>query len=380
MLRKLKNFIHGIVGWLWVLRCGYPAKGMTVIGVTGTDGKTTTCTLIYEILKAAGIKVGLVTTVGAYIGDEETDTGLHVTNPGPELLQPLLKRMKEAGIIHVVLEVTSHGLDQNRVVGCNFKIGILTNITHEHLDYHKSMEVYREVKARLFHSTQYSVLNKDDDSYEYIKSKCGGQVISYEKTKLVEISPALGGDHNKYNIAAAVEVAKIFEVDNGVVSKVIRDYKGVKGRREEIEEGQNFRVIVDFAHTPNALEQTLKSLKAEKTQKTQRLIVVFGCPGKRDKSKRPLMGQAAIKYADRVIVTADDPRNEDLGEIFKQINVNAERIDDRREAIKSALKEAKAGDIVLLAGKGHEKSLAVGDKEIPWSDQETAKEILGVIK
>ena len=365
---------------MWVLRCGYPAKGMTVIGVTGTDGKTTTCTLIYEILKAAGIKVGLVTTVGAYIGDEETDTGLHVTNPGPELLQPLLKRMKEAGITHVVLEVTSHGLDQNRVVGCNFKIGILTNITHEHLDYHKSMEAYREVKARLFHSTQYSVLNKDDDSYEYIKSKCGGQVISYEKTKLVEISPALGGDHNKYNIAAAVEVAKIFEVDNRVVSKVIRDFKGVKGRREEIEEGQNFRVIVDFAHTPNALEQTLKSLKAEKTQKTQRLIAVFGCPGKRDKSKRPLMGQAAIKYADRVIVTADDPRNEDLGEIFKQINVDAERIDDRREAIKSALKEAKAGDIVLLAGKGHEKSLAVGDKEIPWSDQETAKEILGVIK
>jgi UDP-N-acetylmuramoyl-L-alanyl-D-glutamate--2,6-diaminopimelate ligase len=408
MFRKLKNLIHWFWGWYWVIRCGYPARDLPVIGVTGTDGKTTTCTLIYEILKAAGIKTGLVTTVGAYIGDDEIDTGLHVTNPGPELLQPLLVKMKKAGITHVVLEVTSHGLDQNRVVGCNFKIGVLTNITHEHLDYHKTMVEYREAKAKLFRSTHFAVLNKDDNSFEYFsrkrKSKC--KIVPYSKSNVKDISPALFGDYNLYNIGAATAVAEIFKIQDTITKQVIKLFEGVKGRREVIKMGQKFRVIVDFAHTPNALEQMLKSLK---TQKTRKLIVVFGCTGERDKEKRPMMGEIATRLADVVIITSDDTRSESQDEIYKQIisGINPKFIyttsfpppnlgggikkggivvgkvfkeNDRRKAIEMAIKMAKPGDVVLLAGKGHEKTILRGKTEIPWSDQETAREILGMVK
>ena len=384
---------HWGMAWYWVIRCGYPAKHMKVVGVTGTDGKTTTCTLIYEILKAGKKPVGMITTVAVKWtgkdGSEKTGgKGLHTTNPGPEVLQPVLLAMKDDGVEYVVLEVTSHGLDQHRVSGCNFYVAVLTNITHEHLDYHGSMEEYRKAKLRLFlfPSIQYAVLNKDEENYRWIEARLSSGGLTrkiYGTTAIKQISSALAGDYNKCNIAAAETVARIFKVQERQILKVIENFPGVPGRREEVKAGQNFRVIVDFAHTPNALHKILSQTKRELAA-GNRLTVVFGCPGERDKSKRPLMGKAAAVWADRVIITADDPRWEDMGEIYTMATSEmtddekqkTERIDSRPEAIKQALAEARDGDIVVLAGKGHEKSLAVRGVEIPWSDVEEAKKYI----
>jgi UDP-N-acetylmuramoyl-L-alanyl-D-glutamate--2,6-diaminopimelate ligase len=384
LIRQLKNYYHLASAVFWTYRCGYPAKKLYVIGVTGTDGKTTTCTLIYEMLRSAGHKTGLLTTVAAKIGDEEIDTGLHTTNPGPELLQPILKRAVEKGITHMVIEVTSHGLDQNRVWGCNFKIGVLTNITHEHLDYHGTMEKYLLAKAKLLLNTRYSVLNKDDNSFEWFKSKCRGKVTAYGKTTIGDVSPALLGDYNKYNIAAATAVARILNIQDSIINKVVREFPGVPGRREEVQAGQDFRVVVDFAHTPNALEAVLTQLKKE-LPKGRKLIAVSGATGERDKGKRPIMGEIAARLADVVIVTSDDTRSEEQDEIYKQIIAGISRPDiehkvrkenNRRRAIEMAIKMAKAGDIILLAGKGHEKTILLGKTEYPWSDAEVAGELL----
>jgi UDP-N-acetylmuramoyl-L-alanyl-D-glutamate--2,6-diaminopimelate ligase len=389
-LQRLKNVYHWLVSAAMVVKYGYPAKKLVVVGVTGTDGKTTTCTLIYEILKAAGLRVALISTVEARIGDEVIDTGLHTTNPDARMLQKLLRQMVDAGVTHVVLEVTAHGLDQYRVLGCNFKIGVLTNITHEHMDDFVTMERYRDTKAKLLFATQYSVLNKDDSSFEYMKNKIQNsrfpakrdpasrdkvQLIPYTKTTIKEISPVLSGDYNLYNISAATEVAKILKVQDLIINKVIKNFEGVRGRREEVRVGQNFKVIVDFAHTPNALEQLLKSFPGRK-------ILVFGCTGERDKTKRPMMGEIAARMADTVIITSDDTRMEDQDEINKQILAGVKNRggvlveNDRRKAIEMALKMAKPGDTVILAGKGHEKTILIGKEERPWSDQEVAREIL----
>ncbi len=371
MMRRLKNLWHLMHAWYWVIRCGYPAKDLYVIGVTGTDGKTTTTTLIYEILKAAGFKVGYLTTVNSH--------GLHTTNPGPEELQPMLAEMKNSGITHVVLEVTSHGLDQNRVVGCNFKIGVLTNITHEHLDYHGTMEKYIAAKLKLFKKVKYAVLPSFQFSVFNSQLNTNVQSVKYDKTAIKNVSPALEGDYNKYNIGAAAAVADILKIDKSLSHKVIRSFSGVEGRRQEVDVGQKFRVIVDFAHTPNALEQVLKSFRSSRG----RLIVVFGCTGERDKAKRPMMGQVAVELADEVIITSDDTRSENQDTIYNQIVSGIKyqelsmrkihKINDRRTAIEEAIKMAKPNDTVLLAGKGHEKSILIGKTEVPWSDVEEAK-------
>ena len=376
--QRAKNLYHlGVSVW-FVIKYGYPAKKLTVIGVTGTDGKTTTCTLIYEILRKAGggIKPALLTSVSARVGDSEIETGLHTTNPDARLMQPILARMVAEGVTHLVLEVTAHGLDQFRVWGCNISIGVLTNITHEHLDDFVDMKRYREAKAKLLVSAQYSVLNKDDASFEWFKARCRGRVIPYGKTRIKDISLALAGDYNKYNIGAAEAVAEILGIER-VVPLVVRSFRGVPGRREEVKAGQKFRVIVDFAHTPNALEQVLEQLRKE-LPAGKKLIAVFGCTGGRDKTKRPMMGGIAARLAEAVIVTSDDTRGENQDDIYVQIvggmaDRQPIKENDRRRAIGMAVKMAKPGDIILLAGKGHEKSLLIGKTEIPWSDAEEAK-------
>ena len=382
-----------------MLTNNYPSRHLVLIGVTGTDGKTTTCHLIYEILKTARIKVGLISTIGAFAGDTEMDTGLHVTTADARLLQPLLARMVKEGITHVVLEVTSHSLDQNRLIGCNFYVGVVTNITHEHLDYHQTFERYREAKAKLVLSTQYSVLNQDDPSFEYLKSRSKGQVIPYAKTRMEITNPALVGEYNKYNVGAAEAVAKALKISrkagsrfagqDSIIRRALQEFMGVPGRMEEIKWPEaclpagRFRVIVDFAHTPNALEQVLRELKTQKS-KLQKLILVFGCAGLRDHTKRPLMGKIAVKYADKVIITAEDPRTENLDQIYEQIvsKLSTEHLalvtreDDRQKAINMAVAMAKLGDIVVVAGKGHEKSMCFGKTEIPWSDREAVEKAI----
>jgi len=386
----LKNLWHWVEGWWWVMWYGYPAKKLTVIGVTGTDGKTTTTTLIYEILKAAGKKAGMVTTVVAKIDRQTVDVALHVTNPGARVLQKLLRRMADAGCTHAVLEVTSHGLDQHRVAGCNFEIGVLTNISHEHLDYHGTMEEYVAAKAKLFAGVKYAVLNQDDGWFSSFKSEISGyknqKIVPYTKTAIQKISPALRGEYNSYNIGAAAAVGRILGVDESLIQKVIKSFEGVPGRREEVDMGQKFRCVVDFAHTPNALEKLLSSLREETKG---RVIVVFGCTGERDRAKRPVMGGVADRLADVVIVTSDDVRGEDQNTIARQIFGGMKNYElrvkkgslfaenDRDKAIEMAVNMAKEGDIIVAAGMGHETTQLIGKTEVRRSDRGAFEKAIG---
>ncbi|MFA6512507.1 MAG: UDP-N-acetylmuramoyl-L-alanyl-D-glutamate--2,6-diaminopimelate ligase [Patescibacteria group bacterium] len=390
--QRVKNFYHLAVSIMALAKYGYPARKLFVIGVTGTDGKTTTSTLVYEVLRAAGgkVKPALLSTVAAKIGDEEIDTGLHTTNPDARLLQPLISRMAKEGVTHLVLEVTAHGIDQHRILGTNISIGVLTNITHEHLDDFVDMRRYINTKLYMFRRVKWAVLNANNSVYGLFSRQItswGGKVIGYKRANFKDVSPALSGEYNQENLGAVLAVARILSIPENVVKKVAREFVGVPGRREEVKAGQKFRVIVDFAHTPNALRNILASLRSEKNTKAK-LIVVFGCTGERDMEKRPMMGAAAAELADIVIVTSDDTRSEDQNLIYKQIAAGVSGVEqrivdgtwikenDRKKAIEMAIKTAKPGDIILLAGKGHEKSILIGKVERPWSDTGIAKELI----
>ncbi len=403
--RSFRNIYHLKLAMLAVLRYGYPARTLEVIGVTGTDGKTTTATLIYEMLKSSGKKVALVSTVAAYIGDKELDTGFHVTAPDPWMLQKLLRKIKDLGYQFVVLEATSHGLDQHRLLGCNIKISVLTNITHEHLDYHKSYKNYVKAKGKLFKKTKIAIINKADSSHSLIKKYINrkAQIISYNintasgpvksviKYKFPEI-------YNQLNATAAYHAAKAVGVYDQHIIKAIKSFKGVAGRMEEIKNYKDLRIIVDFAHTPNALENVLVTLQQQKTI-NQRLIAVFGCASERDDKKRPMMGKISARFADISVFTAEDPRKEDINKIISEMTIGALKtkaykldlknidtkifngkkhlyigIPERGEAINIAInKLAKRGDIVVICGKGHEKSMSYNGIEYPWSDKEAVE-------
>lgn len=367
----------------------FPSRKLKVIGVTGTDGKTTTVNLIYEILKEAQLPVAMVSTVSAKIGNEEIDTGFHVTAPDPWLLQKLLRKMVKQKIGYVVLEVTSHGLDQFRLFGIlHYQVGILTNITHEHLDYHQTFANYRNAKLKMFLKSKIAVLNKDDESYEFISSKLktkSAKLLTYGIKKEADFTPKtfpfetkLPGEYNQYNCLAAIAAASSLHIAPEVIRRAVGSFAGVTGRMEEVNEGQNFRAIVDFAHTLNALTQVLAMLRDQLTNRGK-LIVVFGAAGERDKTKRPLMGEAAAKYADLIILTAEDPRTENAADICQQIaegcpDKNKLKIMiDREQAINWAMGQAKRNDIVIVCGKGHEKSMCFGQTEYPWSDQEAVR-------
>lgn len=381
----------------------FPTRKMRIIGVTGTDGKTTTANLIYAILKSAGKKVGLVSTINAKIGDTEIDTGLHVTNPEPLALQALLAKMVKAKCEYAVLEVTSHGLDQERVAGVNFEVGVLTNIAHEHLDYHKTFDNYVAAKAKLFVNSKIAILNRQDTSFNKIRDIIPRkvQVISYDLNVLKNVEEAVNERfperYNRLNAAAAVSVAKILEIDEKDIAQATATFPQLAGRLEEVRNERGIKIFVDFAHTPNALENVLGTLK-EKT--AGRLIVVFGCAGERDKEKRPMMGEISGKLADISIFTAEDPRSEDVNVIIqemangaikagaKETRIEPERFSDlnhcikescffripeRGEAIAFAIQKiAKKGDTLVICGKGHEKSMAYDSIEHHWSDFKTA--------
>ena len=395
---------------------GFPARQLKVIGVTGTDGKTTTVRLITEILRAAGHKVGRIDTVSASIGDQEIDTGFHTTTPDAPEVQKYLAQMVAAGTEYAVLESTSHGLAQHRVAACEYDVAVVTNITHEHLDYHGSYEAYREAKALLFHALSRSarklgtpkvaVLNADDSSYQHLRAIPAEVQLSYGLIEPADLtaqgittSPqglhfvALGrglrvplrsplvGRYNVYNILAAIAVAYALGIAPDAIQRGVGAMSGVPGRMERIDLGQPFTVIVDFAHTPNALANALRTVR-ELT--SGRIIVVFGCAGLRDRAKRPWMGEVAGKLADVVVLTAEDPRTEPLEAIIEEIAIgcrqagciegqNLFRIADRGQAIATALRQAQPGDLVIITGKGHERSMCFGTVEHPWSDQEAVR-------
>lgn len=372
----------------WTLFYRYPARNLTVIGVTGTDGKTTTSNLVWHILDFAGKKAGLVTSINAKIGQSQEDTGFHVTTPDPKKLQQFLWQMKTAGSQYAVLETTSHGLDQYRLWGANFYIGIITNLTHEHLDYHQTMANYARAKAKLIKKSRIAILNQDDDWFDYFASVAKSnqkKIITYAVKSHADITPKtfphqppLPGIYNQYNCLAAIAATKALGIDDKTIVKALKTFSSPQGRLEAVDLGQKFKVYVDFAHTPNALKNVLDELKKGLPSRG-RLIAVFGAAGLRDKSKRPIMGQTASQIADQIIITNEDPRTEDPTQIAQEIVAGMNKKDnyqiilDRDQAINQAISQAQKQDTVVILGKGHEKSMCFGKKETPWSDFEAAK-------
>lgn len=398
---------------------GFPSRKLRVIGVTGTDGKTTTANLIWSVLKAAGRATGLMSSVNTVIGDSQYDTGLHTTTPDALEVQTYLAQMVDRGAEYAVLEATSHGLAQHRLTGCDFDVAVVTNITHEHLDYHRNFEEYRRAKARLFDSLTMSarkpgvakvaVLNVDDPSFSYLRDipadvrltyglgeealvtaseitlSSGGVSFTAETPQSAfPVETRLPGRFNVYNALAAIAVALSQEVPVAHIQEGLGGVAQVEGRMEKIDLGQAFQVLIDFAHTPNSLKN---ALEAARGMTEGQVTVVFGSAGLRDREKRPVMGEIAGRLADGIVITAEDPRTEDLGQIMAQIADGCERagrqegadywrIADRGKAIQFAIDRAGEADLVLITGKGHEKSMCFGTTEYPWSDHQAVRDAL----
>lgn len=420
---RIENTRHALT-YLAAAFYHFPARHLTVIGVTGTDGKTTTSNIIYKILVTAGIKAGMISTVNAVIGDEVLDTGFHVTTPDAHDVQKYLAQMVEAGLTHVVLETTSHGWAQHRVDACEFDIAVVTNITHEHMDEHGSYENYRAAKARLFESLAWTkekqsgnprlaVINRDDEkSFDFLNNLIKSNKVNYGLNDLAdvqgknieytpggirfdayfkdlrvaeletknrqEITSKLAGAYNVSNCLAAF-TATVYGlgIKPEIAAEGIASLEGIPGRMERIDLGQTFTAIVDFAHTPNALKSAIETAR---TITKGKVIAIFGSAGLRDKEKRRMMAEIGAKLADFVILTAEDPRTESLNQILSEMESGIPvekrqegklywKIPDRGEAIKFAIRLANPGDIVLSCGKGHEQSMCFGKTEFLWDDR-----------
>ncbi|MDU5199514.1 MAG: UDP-N-acetylmuramoyl-L-alanyl-D-glutamate--2,6-diaminopimelate ligase, partial [Veillonella sp.] len=362
----------------------YPANSMRMIGVTGTNGKTTTTHMIRHILKAQGHKVGVIGTVHIMIGD--TSYPIHNTTPDVVDLQHILYQMVQEGVTHCVMEVSSHALALGRVSGVEYDTAVFTNLTQDHLDFHKTFENYLAAKCKLFEQVSKSnqiksgkgaVINIDDAYGHRVVEKTTAPIITYS----IDGSGTLNAhdvDMTPKSSRCLLEGISMEDID-----KALKTFSAVPGRFELIEEGQPFAVVVDYAHTPDGLENILQTAKAIQEN---RIIVVFGCGGDRDATKRPIMGRIAAQYGDVVYVTSDNPRTEDPVQIVKDVEVGVkdglregthyEVIVDRREAIQHAIQHAKPGDIVLIAGKGHEDYQILKDKTIHFDDREEARAAL----
>ena len=388
----------------------YPGKTMRMIGVTGTNGKTTTTNIVRAILRKAGFKVGLIGTINIMIEDEAIVA--HNTTPDVVDLQRALYRMKEAGCEYVAMEVSSHALALNRVAGCEYDTAALTNITQDHLDFHKTLENYRDAKGLLFEhlhegkkENKTAVFNMDDASSPILCDRTKTRILTYGEGRNNDIYPLffkveakqmrlqlhtpvgemdlllkITGEFNVYNVMAAVAIALAEQIDKKTIVDVLNGFDGVPGRFQLVEAGQPYTVIVDYAHTPDGLENVLKTARSITEGK---LWVVFGCGGDRDNKKRPIMGRIALELADRVVVTSDNPRTEDPAVIIDEIaealkdvpeGKSVELIAERRDAIYHALSEAAANDVIMIAGKGHENYQILADKTIHFDDREVVQE------
>lgn len=397
------------LGMLAHALAGNPTHAMTIVGVTGTNGKTTTCKMVQSILGAADRSCAFFGTIGYEIGGTRVPA-THTTPFGEELAD-LFVRARDAGHTHVAMEVSSHALDQERVAGIRFRVAAFTNLTQDHLDYHKDMEAYKRAKLRLFEQItdqdQFAVINRDDPAGTEFQRASRVRCLTYgelgdcaaadiridaTRTRFQFISPwgtasvamRLLGRHNVSNALCAAAIAGGLGVPVEVIVAGLRELGRVPGRFESLEEGQPFRVIVDYAHTEDGLRNVLKAARGICEG---RLVVVFGCGGDRDKGKRPKMGAAAAELADFSIVTSDNPRTEDPERILLDIEVGLQHagrrkyedyliILDRAQAIRSAIEHAKPGDVVLIAGKGHEDYQILGDRRIHFDDCEVAREAL----
>lgn len=389
----------------------YPARKMRVVGITGTNGKTTTSYITRAILRKAGYKVGLIGTIQIMIEDEVLP--IHNTTPDVVELQHTLAMMRDKGMDYVVMEVSSHALDQNRVAGIEFDTAVFTNLTQDHLDYHKTLENYMLAKAKLFDHVsepgckqgKTAVVNIDDAAGATMLAHAKCQHLTYAIEKeadlratdiLVHANGAefvlhhesfgemalklhITGIFNVYNVMSAVGAALAEHIDAAVIKEALEAFTAVPGRFELVKAGQDFSIIVDYAHTPDGVENVLKT--ARKIAK-KRIIAVFGCGGDRDRTKRPIMGRLAAELADVVIATSDNPRTEDPAFILSQVEEGVdeaigtkhhELIVDRRHAIYRAIEMAETDDIVVILGKGHENYQILKDKTIHFDDKEEAR-------
>lgn len=393
----------------------YPANRMRMVGVTGTNGKTTTTHMIRHILKAQGHKVGVIGTVHIMIGD--TSYPIHNTTPDVVDLQHILYQMVQENVEYCVMEVSSHALALGRVSGVEFDTAVFTNLTQDHLDFHKTFENYLAAKCKLFEQVSASDQVKDnkgaviniDDSYGHrVMEKTTAPTITYStlgkgtlnasdvhmstknsqytvnyKGESYPVSMNTTGLFNVYNTLAAIGACLQEGISMEAIDTALKTFSSVPGRFELIEEGQDFAVVVDYAHTPDGLQNILETAKAIKEN---RIIIVFGCGGDRDATKRPIMGRIAAEYGDKIYVTSDNPRTEDPVQIVKDVEVGVkealrdgtsyEVIVDRREAINHAIHDAKAGDIVIIAGKGHENYQILKNETIHFDDREEARKAL----
>ena len=399
-----------------------PSRKLVVIGVTGTDGKTTTANLVYHILRTAGLATGMITSVNALIDDRALDTGFHVTTPEAPDIQRYLAQMADAGLTHMILEATSHGMAQRRAAAVDFDLAAVTNVTHEHLDYHRTYQGYLGAKGLLFEALgdasagkgieKLAVLNKDDESYPYLAGLSKTRQFSYSSNgdhtadvwaenivstprelrfrvvglnEEFDIHTPLIGHYNVANGLAAIGLTVVgLGIPISVVQAAFASAPGVAGRMERIDLGQDFLAIVDFAHTPNAIHEALSTARELTDGK---VIAVFGSAGLRDIEKRKLMPEIAVGLADEVILTAEDPRTESLDDILADMAEGAVRgggvegqtfwrEPDRGAALRLAVRRAKPGDLVITCGKGHEQSMCFGDVEYDWDDRDALRAAL----
>lgn len=387
---------------------GNPAASCDLVGVTGTNGKTTTTVLIHEVLRAVGDTPGLVGTLHYKVGDQVVDSAR--TTPESSDLQGLFRKMVDAGCRRVVMEVSSHALALERVAGCTFRVAVFTNLTRDHLDFHGTMDGYFAAKRRLFAerlaADGTAILNADDDRVEDLRAASGGRVWTYSidgpadlrvrNLRLdldgarysvdtpegeVVIESRLLGRFNVSNTLAALGAVLALGVPKAIAARVLGELPGVPGRLERIDMGQPFAVVVDYAHTDDGMKQLLETVR---NLRPRRILTVLGCGGDRDRTKRPLMGMVAARLSDQVFVTSDNPRSEPpeviAEEILRGISTaqrsHVRTILDRRDAIEAALAMAGPGDAVVIAGKGHETTQTIRDRVTPFDDRVVAREIL----
>ena len=393
-------------------RYGHPARNLRVIGVTGTNGKTTTVNYLNEILKEAGYKTAMFSTATIEVAGDAKRNDLNATVASTARMQQFFRDAKRSHVDFVVMEFPSHAIHQHKLYGVPVEMAIMTNLTQDHLDYHGTMEAYAEVKGRLFaDEPKFIVLNRDDEWFDYFdKFAAGAQKITYgehadaeahiDKVKLyrkgteatitidhqtkLELATNLPGEFNVYNMTAAVAAAYLLGVGLNDIIEGIANLEAVPGRFERVVENQPYDVIVDYAHTPDGLE---KLLTAARSITKNRVLLVFGACGDRDKGKRPIMGGIAARLADRIFLTDEESYSEDPARIREMVYEGIEdtkggamkttEIADRREAIEKALQVAGKGDTVLITGMGHEVYRIVNGQRIPWNDSEVVREILG---
>lgn len=375
---------------------GHPSRELKLVGVTGTNGKTTTATLLYDLFRGLGYKVGLISTVVYKVDDEEFEP-THTT-PDSIKINALLRRMVDAGCEYCFMEVSSHSVVQHRVKGLTFAGGVFTNLTHDHLDYHGTFAEYIKAKKGFFDALPkeaFALVNADDRNGRVMTQNTRAAVSTYSlrgladfRCKVMEVHPDgmelrindrdvwvhFLGRFNAYNLLCVYAVAVLLGQDKGEILQVLSTLKPVSGRFETVRAAHGTTAVIDYAHTPDALENVLQTLK--EMQGDRELIVVCGCGGDRDKTKRPEMARIAVKYASTAIFTSDNPRSEDPEEILNQMTGGLSsgerylRITDRREAIKSAVLLSRPGDLILIAGKGHETYQIIGDTKSHFDDKE----------